>query len=128
MYSLSNISSAYGKIFIVGDRVEIDLEHEGVYAYPGTVLNARREECDVMLLSGVTRRCIPKAQIRGYLDKIEVSDVGAFEDAWRKHVQSNHAGILEELTKEKAISDALETKLGSVCGTMQHCWNHPYQH
>jgi len=56
------------------------------------------------------------AGVRGYLDKIEVSDVGAFEDAWRKHVQSNHAGILEELTKEKAISDALETKLGSVCG------------
>lgn len=56
------------------------------------------------------------AGVRGYLDKVEVSDVGAFEDAWRKHIQNNHGGILEELTAEKAISDALEEKLGGLCG------------
>ena len=35
-----------------------------MYAYPGTILNARASACDVVLLSGVTRRCVPKAQIR----------------------------------------------------------------
>jgi len=56
------------------------------------------------------------AGVRGYLDKVDVTDVGAFEDAWRKHIQNNHQGILDELTAEKAISDALEEKLGGICG------------
>jgi len=55
------------------------------------------------------------AGVRGYLDKVAVSDVGAFEEAWRKHIQNNHGGILDELTSEKAISDALEEKLGGIC-------------
>jgi proton translocating ATP synthase F1 alpha subunit len=56
------------------------------------------------------------AGVRGYLDKVDVADVGAFEDAWRKHVESSHGDILTTISAEKEISDALEARLHTVCG------------
>ena len=56
------------------------------------------------------------AGVRGFLDKVDVTEVSAFEDAWRKHVQNNHNGILEEIAAKKEISDDLEAKIRTVCG------------
>jgi proton translocating ATP synthase F1 alpha subunit len=56
------------------------------------------------------------AGVRGYLDKVAVSDVRAFENAWRKHVSDNHGDILTQIAAEKEINDALEARLASVCG------------
>ena len=50
------------------------------------------------------------AGVRGYLDKVDVADVSAFEDAWRKHVESSHGDILKTISEEKEISDALEAR------------------
>merc|ERR1712166_839812 len=58
------------------------------------------------------------AGVRGYLDKIEVSDVGAFEDAWRKHVQSNHAGILDNSQKKKPSLMHLKPNLVAFAVTL----------
>merc|ERR1711871_648199 len=55
------------------------------------------------------------AGVRGYLDKVDVADVSAFEDAWRKHVESSHGDILTTIAAEKEISDALEARLHTVC-------------
>ena len=55
------------------------------------------------------------AGVRGHLDRIAVEDVGAFEAAWRKYVSDNHSDILETISKEKEISDSLESRLAELC-------------
>jgi len=55
------------------------------------------------------------AGVRGFLDKIELSQIKNFETAWIKHVKSAHADVLTELKEKGAISDALESKLSKLC-------------
>jgi F-type H+-transporting ATPase subunit alpha len=55
------------------------------------------------------------AGVRGFLDKIELSQIKNFENAWTKHVKSAHPEIIKELKEKGAISDALEAKLHKTC-------------
>jgi len=55
------------------------------------------------------------AGVRGYLDKIDVNSIGAFETAWRRHIRDSHSAILDQLNKDKEISPELETRLGEIC-------------
>ncbi len=54
------------------------------------------------------------AGVKGYLDKIEVSKVGAFEDGLLSLLHAKHDEILTSIASEKAISDATEKKLKAV--------------
>ncbi len=55
------------------------------------------------------------AGVRGFLDKVDIKRITAFENAWLKHVKEQHPAIIEEIKKEKQISKDLEAKLKSVC-------------
>jgi len=55
------------------------------------------------------------AGVRGFLDKVELSNIQNFEQAWIKHVKSSHPDITKELREKGDISDALEAKLHKVC-------------
>jgi len=55
------------------------------------------------------------AGVRGYLDRVAVSDIGKFETAWLTFIKSSHPGILDALTAEKEISAATEAKLADLC-------------
>jgi len=55
------------------------------------------------------------AGVRGYLSKIEVNQVGAFEAAWVKHIKEVHPGILQEIREKLILSKELDTKIGEVC-------------
>ena len=50
--------------------------------------------------------------VRGYLSKIEVADIKAFEQASLKELRTSHPEYLAEIREKKIISSKLETKLG----------------
>jgi len=54
------------------------------------------------------------AGVKGYLDKIKVNQVAAFEEGLLGLLHSKHGEILSAIEKEKAISDDVEEKLKSV--------------
>lgn len=56
------------------------------------------------------------AGVRGFLDNIDITKVGAYESAWLKHVYEAHPEILAEIKTEKKISPELEEKLKVACG------------
>jgi F-type H+-transporting ATPase subunit alpha len=51
------------------------------------------------------------AGVRGYLDKLAVGDVNRYEAAMLSELRAKHADILEGITKEKALTPAIEEKL-----------------
>jgi F-type H+-transporting ATPase subunit alpha len=51
------------------------------------------------------------AGVRGYLDKIEVRDIGRFEQGLLTTIRDKHPGILEAIRTEKDLSGATEEKL-----------------
>lgn len=46
--------------------------------------------------------------VRGFLDKIEVENVLAFEHSWSTFIKANHSEILKEIQIKKSISKELE--------------------
>ena len=59
------------------------------------------------------------AGVKGYLDKIPVSDVGRFEAGLMDHLRSNHQAILDTIRDEKALSDGTSDKLGKAIGAFK---------
>ena len=57
------------------------------------------------------------AGVNGYLDKIAVNKVGAFEQGLLSYMRSEGKDILEAIRKEKAISDDVKGKLKSAIDT-----------
>ena len=55
------------------------------------------------------------AGVRGYLDRIDVDSIRAFEEAWLAHIKGSHAGILAAIKSELAMSEATESKLTELC-------------
>ncbi len=51
------------------------------------------------------------AGVNGYLDKLPVSQVGAFEKGLLASMNTSHKDILESIRKEQAISDATKAKM-----------------
>ena len=54
------------------------------------------------------------AGVNGYLDQLEVSDVGRFEAELLRTMRDKHNAVLEEIRTEKAISDKLSDKLKKI--------------
>ena len=63
------------------------------------------EEQVVVIFSGV----------RGFLDKIDLKQVGDYEKKWLKHVKESHPAILSELKTAGQISKELDAKITEVC-------------
>jgi proton translocating ATP synthase F1 alpha subunit len=56
------------------------------------------------------------AGTRGYLDRVDVSAVGAYETAWLAHIKANHAGFYTTLKADGyAITKDLEAKIMDAC-------------
>ncbi|KAF3154494.1 Alpha subunit of the F1 sector of mitochondrial F1F0 ATP synthase [Orbilia oligospora] len=54
------------------------------------------------------------AGVRGYLDKVPVNKIQAFERDFLAHLKSSEAGLLEELRTKGVLSKELEDKLTAV--------------
>ncbi|MEP3441941.1 MAG: F0F1 ATP synthase subunit alpha [Sulfitobacter sp.] len=56
--------------------------------------------------------CVIYAGTNGYLDKVEVSDIGRFEAALLKHLRSKNADLLEDITNnDRKVKGELEDKI-----------------
>merc|ERR1712159_430983 len=62
--------------------------------------------------------CVIFAGVRGYLDKIDVSSIQAFEEAWLSFLKGSHKDLLDAIRTEGELSTANEAKLGDLCETM----------
>ncbi|NQV21515.1 MAG: F0F1 ATP synthase subunit alpha [Rhodospirillales bacterium] len=54
------------------------------------------------------------AGVRGYLDGVEVDDVGRFEEALLGEVRGKHSDLLESIRDEKALSEQSEAQLAGI--------------
>uniref|UniRef100_A0A6U4D8B6 ATP synthase subunit alpha n=1 Tax=Phaeomonas parva TaxID=124430 RepID=A0A6U4D8B6_9STRA len=55
------------------------------------------------------------AGVKGYLDRVDVASVTAFETAWLNHVKSSHSDIIDMIKSKYVMDDAIEGKLHKVC-------------
>ncbi len=56
--------------------------------------------------------CVIYAGTNGYLDKVDVSDVGRFEQGLLNHLRSKHDDLLADITKnDRKVKDELEDKI-----------------
>ena len=62
------------------------------------------------------------AGTKGYGDKIPVDQVGSWESALLRHVQTTHPDVLRELAEKKQISPELETRLRAVLENFNKGW------
>jgi F-type H+-transporting ATPase subunit alpha len=51
------------------------------------------------------------AGVNGYLDKLQVSQVGDFEKGLLAHLHANNQDVLDAIQKEQALTDAIKEKL-----------------
>ena len=51
------------------------------------------------------------AGVNGYLDKIDQSEIGRFEELWLDYMSKNHPEVGDEIAKELKISDDLMGKM-----------------
>ena len=54
------------------------------------------------------------AGVRGFLDSLDVSRVGQFEEHLLQEIRANNASILETIRTEGEISDETEEKLKAI--------------
>jgi F-type H+-transporting ATPase subunit alpha len=63
-------------------------------------------------LTGAEIVCVIFAGTKGYLDKIAVKDVGRYEAGLLKHLRSNHADLLADITNnDRKVKGELEDKI-----------------
>ena len=63
-------------------------------------------------LSNAEIVCVIYAGTHGYLDKLEVSAVGAWEQGLLNHLRSKHADLLKDITNnDRKVKDELEDKI-----------------
>jgi len=55
------------------------------------------------------------AGVRGYLDRIDVAQVRAFEDAWLGFLKGSHSGLLNSIAADAELSSSNEAKLAELC-------------
>ena len=53
--------------------------------------------------------------VKGFLDKIEVSDISSFETSWISFIKANHTDVLDEIRTKKELSKELDNKLNKLC-------------
>jgi proton translocating ATP synthase F1 alpha subunit len=58
--------------------------------------------------------CVLYAGVRGYLDKVQTSDIGTFEQLYLDHLRGKHANILETLRTEGQVSDKTNADIAAV--------------
>merc|ERR1711959_520011 len=63
------------------------------------------------------------AGVNGYLDRIDVTSIRAFEAAWLSFLKGSHAGILESIRSEQVLSKGNETKLHELCDSFTSSFN-----
>uniref|UniRef100_A0A7S3CK10 ATP synthase subunit alpha, mitochondrial n=1 Tax=Strombidium rassoulzadegani TaxID=1082188 RepID=A0A7S3CK10_9SPIT len=58
--------------------------------------------------------CVLYAGVKGYLDKIQTSDIGKFEQLYLNHIKTKHSNILETIRREGELSAATNSEIAAM--------------
>jgi F-type H+-transporting ATPase subunit alpha len=58
--------------------------------------------------------CVLYAGVRGFLDKVQTSEIGKFEKLFLEHLKSKHPHIIDNIKVEKALSDKTNAELRTI--------------
>ena len=58
--------------------------------------------------------CVLYAGVKGYIDKIQTSEIGKFEKLYLEHIKSKHMHILDTIRTEKSLSDKTNSELKAI--------------
>jgi F-type H+-transporting ATPase subunit alpha len=58
--------------------------------------------------------CVLYAGVKGYLDKIQTSDISEFERLYLQFIKSKHANILETIRTEGKLSDKTNADIAAI--------------
>ena len=58
--------------------------------------------------------CVLYAGVKGYLDKIQTSDIAKFEKLYLEFIKSKHAGVLDTIRTEGALSDKTNADIAAI--------------
>lgn len=61
--------------------------------------------------------CLLYAGTRGYLDKLQTNQIGAFEIQYLEHLKANHAQLLADIKKTGVLSQAQDEELANLLTT-----------
>merc|ERR1711916_289742 len=53
--------------------------------------------------------------VKGYLDRIEVSQIGDYEAKFLAHMKSSHQGVLDDIATKLELTKETEEKLHGIC-------------
>ena len=58
--------------------------------------------------------CVLYAGVKGYLDKIQTSDISEFERLYLQFIKSKHANVLDTIRTEGALSDKTNADIAAI--------------
>jgi F-type H+-transporting ATPase subunit alpha len=58
--------------------------------------------------------CILYAGVRGFLDKVQTSEIGKFEKLFLEHLKSKHSHIIDTIKVEKQLNDKVNAELRQI--------------
>ena len=58
--------------------------------------------------------CVLYAGVKGYLDKIQTSEIGKFEKLFLEHLKTKHAHVIDTVRTEKQVSDKTNAELRTI--------------
>ena len=58
--------------------------------------------------------CVLYAGVRGFLDKIQTSEIGKFEKLFLEHLKTKYPHILESVRVEKQLNDKVNAELRTI--------------
>jgi len=65
-------------------------------------------------LQAAEQVCVLYAGVRGFLDKVETSEIGRFERLLLEHLKSSHAKLMADIKKTGKLSDAQDDELKEI--------------
>jgi|TARA_B110001450_G_scaffold187001_1_gene175041 F-type H+-transporting ATPase subunit alpha len=54
------------------------------------------------------------AGVRGYLDKVQTSDIAKFEELYMEYIKTKHAGVLKTIKSEGALSEKTDADIAGI--------------
>jgi F-type H+-transporting ATPase subunit alpha len=58
--------------------------------------------------------CVLYAGVRGFLDKIQTSEIGKFEKLFLEHLKTKYPHIIESIRVEKQLNDKVNAELRTI--------------
>lgn len=68
-------------------------------------------------LNGEEQVCVIYAGVRGYLDKVQTSEIGKFETLFLEYMRTNHKNVLEEIKSTGKLSPEADKTIGQAITT-----------